>query len=173
MNYGYEILEGDIKLRVAGTISNSVVNGVGIRDVIFLQGCSHHCKGCHNPETWSFDDGTEIGITALYKQFLNSDNNLTISGGEPLLQLDELYQLLYLFYLNTNKKVWLYTGYEFEDIPIEIWSKLNKLGVEVVVDGKFEIDKKDLTLQFRGSSNQRLIDLNETLKIGSIVFWED
>lgn len=160
-------------MRVAGTIKNSVVNGIGIRDVIFLQGCLHHCKECHNPETWDLVGGTEIGITALYKQFERSSNNMTISGGEPLLQSNDLFQLLYIFYLNTDKTFWLYTGYRFDDIPMETWEKLCKLRVEVVVDGKFDIDKKDLTLQFRGSSNQRLIDLPKSVTKGEVVLWGD
>ena len=159
-------------MKVAGTIFNSVVNGHGIRDVIFLQGCLHHCKSCHNSETWNIDGGTELGITALYKKFENSNNNITISGGEPLLQLEDLERLLYIFYLNTNKTVWLYTGYTFEEIDIKTWQKLAKLNVEVVVDGRFEIDKKDLTLQFRGSSNQRLIDLPKSIANETVVLWE-
>lgn len=158
-------------MRVAGIIKNSVVNGIGIRDVIFLQGCEHHCKGCHNPETWNPNGGIEYGVLTLYHLFDKSTNNLTISGGDPLLQLDDLERLLYIFYLNTEKTVWIYTGYKFEDIPMNAWTRLSKLNVEVVVDGRFEIDKKDLTLEFRGSSNQRIIDLKKSVEHGEVVLW--
>ena len=160
-------------MRVAGIIKNSVVNGVGIRDVIFLQGCPHHCRECHNPETWDMNGGVEHGILQLYHLFEDSHNNLTISGGDPMIQLDDLERLLYIFYLNTNKTVWIYTGYKFEDFPIETWRKLAKLNVEVIVDGQFEIDKKDLTLEFRGSSNQRIIDLKKSVDVGEVVLWEN
>ena len=160
-------------MRVAGMIRDSVVNGIGIRDVVFLQGCPHHCQECHNKETWNVEGGIELGAYYIFDKLKDSPNNLTISGGEPLIQLEELERLLYLFYLNSNKTVWLYTGYKFEEISILTWEKLAKLNVEVVVDGEFEIDKKDLTLEFRGSSNQRLIDLKKTIKKGEIVLWEN
>ena len=160
-------------MRIAGIIKNSVVNGVGIRDVIFTQGCVHKCKECHNPETWDFNGGVEYGVLKLYHLFENSNNNLTISGGEPMFQLVELLQLLRIFHRNTNKTVWIYTGYEFSDISFETWEMLANLNVEVVVDGKFEVDKKDLTLEFRGSSNQRIIDLKKTVEYGEVILWEN
>ena len=159
-------------MRIAGIIKNSVVNGIGIRDVIFLQGCYHHCEGCHNPETWDIYKGKYMDIMYLYNEIKDSPNNLTISGGEPLLQIDELIDLLKLITHTSDKTIWLYTGFTFETMP-DRWKWELSQYVDVLVDGKFEIDKKDLTLQFRGSSNQRLIDLKESVKKNKVKLWED
>lgn len=159
-------------MQIAGILKNSVVNGEGIRDVVFVQGCPHHCKGCHNPHTWNPEGGKYMHVVDVAKELLDSPNNVTISGGEPLEQLIGVYLLSYYLYLRQGKTTWLYTGYRFEEIEHSIWQRLWDAGVVVVVDGRFEEDKKDLTLQFRGSSNQRLIDLRKTLDQGQVVIWE-
>jgi anaerobic ribonucleoside-triphosphate reductase activating protein len=158
-------------MRVAGVIKNSVVNGIGVRDVLFLQGCPHHCKGCHNPQTWDFMDGEDKFISELLAWFEDSQNDITISGGEPLMQFSELMYFMNLVNVFDNKRFWLYTGYTYERIPKEWLEELADY-VDVLVDGRFEVDKKDLTLQFRGSSNQRLIDLPKSVAKGEIVLWE-
>ena len=159
-------------MRMAGIIKNSVVNGIGIRDVIFLQGCPHHCKGCHNPQTWDNLGGVERTYQELVDMFDGSSNNITISGGEPLLYLwDDLLPLLCEF-KQQGKSIWLYTGYRYEDLELTELLLLSEF-VEVLVDGRFEIDKKDLTLRFRGSSNQRLIDLPKSVKEGKVILWEE
>ena len=160
-------------MRVAGIVKNSVVNGIGIRDVLFLQGCKHHCKGCHNPTTWNLDGGKEQTIDYLINQFKDSTNDMTISGGEPLLQFqDDLYHFMKRMHREHGKRFWLYTGYRYEEIPTFILLMLSEF-TDVLVDGRFALDKKDLTLQFRGSSNQRLIDLPKSVKEEQIILWED
>ena len=158
-------------MRVAGVIKNSVVNGVGIRDVLFLQGCKHQCEGCHNPHTWNPMGGEEQTIDSLLKQFENSGNNMTISGGEPILQFTEICEFMKRVKEEQGKSFWLYTGFRYEELPPHILRELG-LYVDVLVDGRFERDKKDLTLSFRGSSNQRLVDLKESLKWNEVVLWE-
>ena len=160
-------------LRIAGFIKNSVVNGIGIRDVLFLQGCKHHCKGCHNPKTWNLDGGTQQTIDDIMSVFSDSTNDITISGGEPLLQFHEdLYHFMKRVHREQGKRFWLYTGYRYEEIPNFVLIMLSEF-TDVLVDGRFEMDKKDLTLQFRGSSNQRLIDLPKSVKEEKIILWED
>lgn len=158
-------------MQVAGIIKNSVVNGIGIRDVLFLQGCHHYCKGCHNPETWNPRDGRYMWFSELINEFKDSPHDITISGGEPLLQSNDV--LDFMEYMNHfyNKRFWLYTGYTYEEIPEHLLLALSKY-VDVLVDGRFEEDKKDLRLPFRGSSNQRLIDLPESVKEHKVVLWE-
>lgn len=159
-------------MQIAGIIMNSVVNGEGIRDVVFVQGCPHHCKGCHNPHTWNHDGGKHMYMVDVLKELRDSPNHVTISGGEPLTQLPKVSCLIYYLNQQQGKSTWLYTGYRFEEINQIVWKRLLHCGVVVVVDGRFEEDKKDLTLQFRGSSNQRLIDLKKTLDQGQVVLWE-
>ena len=159
-------------MQIAGILKNSVVNGEGIRDVVFVQGCPHHCKGCHNPHTWNPEGGRHMSVWEVFKELEDSPNNVTISGGEPLNQFHSVECLIHYFHLGQGKTIWLYTGYQFEEISRSNWLRLLYVGVEVVVDGRFEEDKKDLTLQFRGSSNQRLIDLRKTLDQGQVVLWE-
>ena len=159
-------------MRVAGIIKNSVVNGIGIRDVLFLQGCEHHCKGCHNPETWNLKGGEYKWFSELINEFRDSPNDITISGGEPLLQCSEVLDFMNYMSDFYKKRFWLYTGYTYEEIPEYILAALAKY-VDVLVDGRFEEDKKDLRLQFRGSSNQRLIDLPKSVKERKVVEWRE
>ena len=160
-------------MRVAGIIKNSVVNGIGIRDVLFLQGCPPHCKGCHNPQTWNVLGGEkERPVDIAVELHSDSENDVTISGGEPLLQYSEVIELMDIMNFYYGTRFWLYTGYTYEALPPDALEELSKY-VDVLVDGRFEIDKKDLTLQFRGSSNQRLIDLPKSVANNKIILWED
>lgn len=160
-------------MRVAGLVRDSIVDGIGLRDVIFLQGCGHHCEGCHNRQTWDRESGYTLSPKEIAQELSNSNNDVTISGGEPLLQYDYLLELMcYITQDKPNKRFWLYTGFRYEEIPPNMWEQLAKY-VDVVVDGRFEIHKKDPSLLFRGSSNQRLIDLKKTLTVGKIIEWEE
>lgn len=162
-----------MNVKIAGIVRDSIVDGEGIRDVIFLQGCHHHCKGCHNPNTWNIEQGDEVPILELCDKLKGSNNDITISGGEPLDQLVNLIALLgTLKETSPTKKVWLYTGFTYEEVAPWIWLTLYTLGVDVVVDGRYEEDKKDSNLSFRGSSNQRIIDLNKTLIDGEVMIYE-
>ena len=161
-------------MRIAGIVRDSIVDGIGIRDTIFFQGCPHRCKGCHNPQTWDYDGGEEISITEILDVLSNSSNDITISGGEPLEQFDELLNLLEAIRKTTNKRVWLYTGYVFDfKLSSNIYA-LNLLSnyVDVLIDGKF-IESLKGNYQFKGSDNQRLIDLPRSVKENKIILWEE
>ena len=158
---------GGNNMRVSGVITNSVVNGIGVRDVLFTQGCTHRCKGCHNPSTWDVNGGVEIPIDLLVRQF-KSDNNITISGGEPLLQTNDILEFMKEIRKTSDKTFWVYTGFRYEDIPHYVLNLLSEY-VDVLVDGAYEEDKKNLSLPFRGSSNQRLINLPKSLERGEVV----
>lgn len=159
-------------MQIAGILKNSVVNGEGIRDVIFVQGCPHCCKGCHNPHTWNPEGGQQMYMVDILKDLRDSPNNVTISGGEPMLQFPKVNCVIHYLNRQQGKTTWLYTGYRYEEIDKKVWQRLLYSGVVVVVDGRYEEDKRDLTLQFRGSSNQRIIDLRKTLESNEIVLWE-
>lgn len=159
-------------MRIAGIVRDSIVDGVGVRDVLFLQGCPHKCKGCHNPQTWAFNGGTYNTLLELVDAFKDSPNDITISGGEPLSQFCELCELMSVLNEYHGKRFWLYTGFTFEDVPMYMWEQLSKY-VDVVIDGRFVEELKDTGLMFRGSSNQRLIDLKKTVIEQKVILWEE
>lgn len=144
-------------MRIAGIIPSSLVNGEGVRYVIFLQGCKHHCEGCHNPETWNLYGGIEKSVGELAKYISRREkvlDGVTLSGGEPFLQQDECVKLLKLIPKKMN--VWVYTGYKYEDIKDTELARM----ADVIVDGKFEKDKL-VEGEFYGSSNQRIIKIEK------------
>lgn len=166
--------------RYAGIEYDDIANGIGLGAVFFTQGCPHHCPECHNPQTWSMDGGMKF-TDAVFDKLIQYFNNipyasrLTLSGGDPLESPELTYYIILKFKkLFPDKSVWLYTGYKFEEIfnvnSDNLIRKIIRL-CDVVVDGKFEIDKRDITLQFVGSSNQRIINVNETLKQNQIILW--
>lgn len=157
-------------MRLAGIVRDSIVDGEGIRDVIFFQGCSHRCRGCHNPRTWNYEGGEHRFLGSVVNELADSSNNVTISGGEPLDQAEHLIELVKEL-KQQGKNIWLYTG-NTVDPKKRIYYVLSRY-VDVVVDGKFIEELKDPELLFRGSSNQRIIDLPKSVKEGQIVLWEE
>lgn len=133
----------------------SLVDGPGLRTVVFLQGCNKHCSECHNPQTWSLSGGERLLVTDLANRIKRTSKNkkITITGGEPLLQQSAL---IMLFELLTDYDICLYTGYDFNDVPKEIKDAVNYLKV-----GGFEKEKRTTTTPFVGSTNQRLIDMRK------------
>ncbi len=157
------------KIRIAGIVSDSIVDGPGIRYTIFTQGCAHECVGCHNPETWDFDGGVEVDIDKLIEQIVSNPllNGVTISGGDPFYQIEPTLELVYkLKSLNIN--VIVFTGYTFEELQQmkESNPNLDRIlhNIDVLIDGPYIEEERDLTLRFRGSRNQRVIDLPNTIK---------
>ena len=151
-------------MRIAGLIQDSIVDGPGFRFVVFTQGCEKKCDGCHNPATWDIEGGTETPIDDIITQMLSNPltDGITISGGEPLLQAGEC-ALLAAAARDNGMNVWIYSGYTYDEITAlgktdPQVSKLIEL-TDVLVDGAFVASKRDLTLKWRGSSNQRIIDV--------------
>lgn len=157
-------------IKIAGLVSESYVDGPGIRFAIFMQGCHRHCDGCHNPITHDPNAGYFVNTDDIIYQFkLNSLlDGITLTGGEPFLQpvpAIEIAQAAKNFGLN----VWCYTGFTFDDVKS---SPLLNF-VDVLVDGEFRLVERDLNLRFRGSRNQRLIDVPKSLATEKIILWED
>lgn len=156
-----------------------IANGPGIRSTIFVSGCRHNCKGCFNKEYMDFKNGEPY--TQEFKEMVigNIEKNplicgVTILGGEPLQQIedDNLIDLLKSIKERTNVNIWIFSGYRFEEIILnEDRLKILEL-CDVLVDGRFIEHKKDLKLKFRGSSNQRIIDIKKSLETNSIVLNE-
>lgn len=161
-------------VRIAGVIRQSIVDGPGLRMVVFTQGCPHGCAGCHNPETHDFAGGYDCELEKLLAVL---DKNpllagMTFSGGEPFERAEELVPLAEQV-RERGKNIWCYSGYTFEEL-------LERAGREpavqrllslcdVLVDGRFEEEQKDLTLHFRGSRNQRILDMAKSLAQGEAV----
>lgn len=159
-----------MKLRIAGIINDSIVDGPGIRLTVFTQGCKHNCKGCHNVHTHSLDGGYEIDIEEIYNKVKENPllEGITLSGGEPFLQtvpLIELTRSVKALGLN----VIAYTGYVWEDIikNPQLFSLARE--VDYIIDGPFILEQKSLMLNFRGSKNQRIIDVNKSIELGKAV----
>lgn len=153
-------------LRISGIETESIVDGEGIRYVIFTQGCPHHCPGCHNPQTHSFDGGKLVDVNELVDDIGRNKNyidGITLSGGEPFCQIDQC-SMIAAKSREMGLTVWCYTGYLFEDLYRQGIELLKH--IDVLVDGPFVQAEKSLELDFRGSRNQRVIDIPESLKEG-------
>lgn len=157
-------------MKLCGIEMDSIVDGPGIRMSIFFQGCPHHCEGCQNPETWDYDNANiEMSVSEVLKLF-DSDkilSGVTLSGGEPLSprNFNEIIELVKEI-KKRNKSVWVYTGYTMEEILEKYPNLRDDLlpYVDIIVDGPFILSKKNLLISFRGSENQRLIDVQRYLK---------
>ncbi|MDR1150547.1 MAG: anaerobic ribonucleoside-triphosphate reductase activating protein [Clostridiales bacterium] len=155
----------DKKVRLAGIINDSIVDGPGLRLAVFFQGCNRNCLGCHNPHAMSHNGGNifstrEILNIALSNKLLDG---VTFTGGEPFLQSDSLYNLVEIFKKN-NYHVAVYTGHTFDEILKEKKYVCVLNFTDILVDGAFIKNKKNLNLKYCGSSNQRVIDIKKTLK---------
>ncbi len=163
-----------MEIRIAGTVSESIVDGTGFRYTIFTQGCPHGCAGCHNPQTHDFGGGRLVDTDELLKECLEDPLNkgVTFSGGEPFCQPEPLYELGSRF-KKLGMSLWCYSGWTFEELirkaeREEFTKKLLSI-LDVLVDGRFIEERRSLALQFRGSDNQRLIDVPKSLAEGKAV----
>ena len=150
-------------MKVMNIIHDSVVDGDGLRTVIFFAGCPHFCEGCHNPASWNIRNGTEMTVDQVVQEVASNPlTDVTLSGGEPFFQALEVAQVARRLKA-LGKHIWAYSGYTLEQLQdSEDKAKRELLSYcDVLVDGPFILEKRDLTLQFRGSSNQRVIDLNK------------
>lgn len=146
------------KIFVARIAYSTSVDGVGLRNSLYVSGCNIHCKGCHNKQWWPINSGKEMEIEDVYQNLNTDDFNISILGGEPLLQYEAVTELCRLIKSRTKKTIWLWTGFEMKQIQDRFPDLLNY--VDVVVDGPFKEELKDLSLCFRGSSNQKIYSID-------------
>lgn len=168
-----------MKIRLAGEMTtDSIVDGEGIRSVIWCQGCIHNCPGCHNPETHSFSSGFLKEISEVLQEIseLEFQDGITLSGGDPLCQIDACLEIAKYCQMS-GLNVWCYTGYKMEDLlkRIEKEQKLKELllNVDVLVDSPFILELKSYDVPFRGSKNQRLINSCESVKQNKVVLYKN
>ena len=164
-------------MKIAGLVQDSIVDGPGFRFVVFTQGCELRCEGCHNPATLDIDGGTEVSVDEIVAEMRKNPltDGLTLSGGEPFLQMGECAKLAAAA-RESGLNVWVFTGFTFEELIAKASHEtevLSLLGLtDVLVDGAFILAERTLSLRWRGSRNQRIIDVPKSLKAGKAVMLE-
>jgi len=164
-------------MRLSGITQESLVDGPGLRYVIFTQGCTHQCPHCQNPETWDKDGGKEYSarqVIRLLKQQKKKKQGVTFSGGEPFLQAADLAEVAQAA-RQMGWDVVTYTGFTYEELIADNNGGVKALlyATDILIDGKYVHALRDIGLKFRGSSNQRLIDVTQTQNKGGIVLWNE
>lgn len=162
------------KLSILDIIQDTTVDGPGFRTSIYAAGCIHKCVECHNPESWDIDNGKPYTINELIEIINQSEfSNVTFTGGDPLIQVKEFTELAKEIKATSHKNIWCYTGFTFEQIHKS--KKLSQIlpYIDVLVDGKYVNTLYEDGLSFRGSTNQRIIDVQKTLLHKSIVIREN
>lgn len=152
------------KIALLNIIEDTTVDGPGFRTAIYAAGCIHKCFGCHNPQSWNINNGTYYSIDEILATIKKAKfANVTFSGGDPLFQVEAFTELAKRIKAETEKNIWCYTGYLYEQITAS--QKLSQIlpYIDVLVDGRFMENQKDESLRFMGSSNQRIIDIAKTL----------
>lgn len=171
---GGEMQQGKrgMSMKVMNIIHDSIVDGEGFRSVVFFAGCLHRCEGCHNPQSWNIGNGVDMTKKQIMKELIDNElTQVTLSGGEPFLQSNEIADLAYSL-KKESKNIWCYTGYSFEDLLIVNDHYKLLTNIDVLVDSKFQLENRDLGLLYKGSSNQRIIDVKRSLIEGKTLLWD-
>lgn len=167
----------DNLIRLAGIEYESLVNGPGLRRVLFAQGCTHNCKGCFNPSTHDFNGGALKDMHEIINDIVTNPfiDGVTFSGGDPFEQADKFAYIAHEIKSKTKLNIWCYTGYTFEKIlesDKTDWRELLNT-IDVLVDGKFELSKKVEGLKYKGSSNQKIIDVKQSLINSKVILIDE
>ncbi len=169
-------MRSDLTLRVAGRVQDSIVDGPGLRYALFVQGCPYHCEGCHNQKTWDFDGGEEFTPEQIIEEIRSNPllTGLTLSGGEPACQAAALLPVA-RFAKQSGLDIWIWSGNTFEKLlELNDPDVLELLRLcDVLVDGPFILAQRTLALEWRGSKNQRLVDLPKSLAVGRYVEYRE
>ncbi len=159
-------------IRVLSIIEDTMVDGPGFRTSIYCAGCRHKCPGCHNPQSWDFSGGREMSTEELMRIIVADPYaNVTFSGGDPMYQAAGFAELARAIHRRTNKDIWCFTGFRFEDLIQHDQRELLEQ-LDVLVDGPYVASLRDPDLLFRGSSNQRIIDVQASLFASEVVLWQ-
>lgn len=152
-------------MKVMNILHDSVVDGPGLRTVIFFAGCPHRCKGCHNPQSWNMKNGTDLTVEDIMVEVCSNPlANVTFSGGDPFVQAKKIVPLAKKI-KKLGKNIWIYTGYTMEELQSskDVYKHQLLSLCDVLVDGPFILELRDLSLPYRGSSNQRIIELQQPI----------
>jgi len=161
----------DYKISILKIIHDTIVDGTGLRTALYCTGCNHKCDGCHNPESWDINNGTPMSVADIYNEVIsNPIADVTFTGGDPMFQAEAFCELAKMIKANTSKTIWCYTGFLFEDIlPANDYKSELLKQIDVLVDGMYISKFKSYQTPFRGSSNQRIIDVQASLKQDRII----
>lgn len=155
-------------IRILAIKYGTSVDGIGLRTSLYCAGCENACPGCHNPQSWDEQGGEEMPVEELFRLIVEADMNVTFTGGDPMLHPEGFTALARLIKEKTDKTIWCYTGYRFEQLMFHPARKALLELCDVLVDGPFLLAERDLSLPFRGSRNQRIIDVQTSLAKGEI-----
>ena len=160
-------------IRILNILHDTTVDGPGFRTSIYCAGCRHHCPGCHNPESWDFSSGYEVKTDQLMQE-ITADPfaDVTFTGGDPFFQAEGFAELARRIKTETTKTIWCYTGFLYEHLLEQPRYRTLLEQLDVLVDGPFILAQRNEDLLFRGSANQRLIDVQASLKAGTVVPWQ-
>ena len=159
-------------IQLMDIIDYTTSDGPGFRTSVYCAGCNHKCKGCQNPHTWNFNGGKPTDIKEIYNHIIaNEMSDVTFSGGDPMYQPIAFTELAKMIKKNTDKTIWCYTGFTFEVLLDNPRQRALLELIDVLVDGPFVKNLRDESLRFRGSRNQRLVDVRRSLQQGSVVEW--
>ena len=161
-------------LSILDIVEDTMVDGPGFRTTIYCAGCPNHCPGCHNPQSWDIDSGHQVSTEELM-DVITADPyaNVTFSGGDPMFQPEGFAELAAEIRRKTDKTIWCYTGFVFEDLVNKPAQRRLLELIDVLVDGPYVGRLRNEELIFRGSSNQRLIDVPASLREGRVILWDE
>ena len=165
------IVSSTNSIRILGIKYGTSVDGIGLRTSLYCAGCENHCPGCHNPQSWDENGGEAISVDELYNRIVEADMNVTFTGGDPMFHPEGFIALAGLITRHTNKTIWCYTGYRFEELLSHPTRRQLVELCDVIVDGRYVESERDLSLHFRGSRNQRIIDVKASLASGDVVLF--
>ena len=159
-----------MNIRICGLVNDSIVDGPGLRLTVFTQGCPHHCPGCHNPQSHSFEGGQLRDIDEILTMAKENPllDGITLSGGEPFCQPEACAQIAVGAHI-LGLNVWCYTGYSYENLLASKEKRALLEQVDILVDGPFILEERSLDIRFRGSKNQRIIDVKNSLLENRVV----
>lgn len=160
------------QIRLMRVVVDTTVDGPGWRSSVYCAGCRHACPGCHNPETWSFEAGESVSVDEVLAQLAQTEGNITFSGGDPMYQAPAFTELARRIREELHRTIWCYTGFLFEQVLADPVMSQMLPYLEVLVDGPFIEARKNMNLMFRGSENQRLVDVQRSMAEGRVVEYE-
>lgn len=159
-------------IRILAIKYGTSVDGIGLRTSLYGAGCEHHCPGCHNPQSWDEDGGEVYTVEELFRLVVEADMNVTFTGGDPMFHPEGYTELAQMIKEQTDKTLWCYTGYSYEQLLEHPARRALLQWCDILVDGPFLESERDLSLPFRGSRNQRIIDVQASLSEEKVVLFQ-